>query len=570
MILPCIVISIYSKIEKLSYKNNYYGDIIKFMNRFLKLFTPSDEKLSKLSFNDLQQLPVAILGNIIFLFGFSTTFVAEMLRGTYLTASGSGVAVIIFITALILIKLNKIQTGLMFDTFGILVAIISMVFFLHGNDNIFEIYRSVCFIIVMAIFNQLFAISKRQLGIFFGVSSAIWIAAIIFLFPQFFTIDFKETIAAICIGSIAFLGSNFAILLLNKQKDKINEKAIEEQKSTEKSLATIRNVLNQTSENIEIGNELSNQVSSLADSFDGIKNLYSFLNQESKNLAEKASNINSSSEQVKNHVKEMQQNVLTQTKSLGMTSKAISDISESIDNISVIADKRRSSMTEMEQAVHMQQEKISELVNEVKKVSDSTASILSFVTTVNDVASRTGLLAMNASIEAAHAGTLGKGFSVIAQEIRKLSDETNRNAAGIEDEISHIVELVSQASVAAQNCINYTNTSNESLNSTIQGIEEILSAVKEMSAGVNAVLETLTNIVNDSHTSNELVEKSVAEINNQGTEITMITEFAENLESKVYSLNEKIVNAEQALVLVKDIAEQNSTSVQKLTETIKA
>lgn len=154
----------------------------------------------------------------------------------------------------------------------------------------------------------------------------------------------------------------------------------------------------------------------------------------------------------------MQQNILTQTDSINLTSKAITNISESINNITLIADKRRESMSAMEESVHMQQDKIRELVNEVKKVSDSTSSILTFVTTVNDVASRTGLLAMNASIEAAHAGTLGKGFSVIAQEIRKLSDETNKNASGIEDEISHIVELVSQASIAAQNCIRNQRT----------------------------------------------------------------------------------------------------------------
>lgn len=539
------------------------------MNKFIKLFTPSDEKLSEMSFNDLQQLPVAILGNFIFLFGFSMTFVAEMLRGTYLTAAGSGIAVLIFLTALVLIKLNKIQTGLMFDTCGILVAILAIVFALHTPDNVFEIYRSVCFIIVMAIFNQLFAISKRQLGIFFGVSGAIWLAAIFILFTDFLSIDFKETVAAIGIGTFAFLGSNFAILLLNKQKDKINEKAVEEQKETEHSLEKIRNVLNQTSENIEIGNELSNQVASLSNSFDGIKNLYSFLNKESQTLSEKTNNINNHSTQVKNHVKEMQQNILTQTDSINLTSKAITNISESINNITVIADKRRESMSAMEEAVHMQQDKIRELVNEVKKVSDSTSSILTFVTTVNDVASRTGLLAMNASIEAAHAGTLGKGFSVIAQEIRKLSDETNKNASGIEDEISHIVELVSQASIAAQNCINYTNTSNESLNSTIQGIEEILQAVREMSVGVNEVLESLKTVMLNSKTSNELVDKSVSEINEQDSEIEMITKFAENLELKVSNLNEKISNAENALELVADIANQNSESVKKLTETIK-
>ena len=49
------------------------------------------------------------------------------------------------------------------------------------------------------------------------------------------------------------------------------------------------------------------------------------------------------------------------------------------------------------------------------------------------VAAQTGLLAMNASIEAAHAGSLGKGFSIIAHEIRSLSEETTKNAEKISD-----------------------------------------------------------------------------------------------------------------------------------------
>ena len=109
------------------------------MNNFISRFLPDSESLEKKSFSELAQLPTAVYGNLIFLTGFCTTFIAEMLRGTYLTAAGSGIAFRSFLISLILIKKNKIKIGLLLDSVGILIAILAIVFFLHSPDNIFEI-----------------------------------------------------------------------------------------------------------------------------------------------------------------------------------------------------------------------------------------------------------------------------------------------------------------------------------------------------------------------------------------------------------------------------------------------
>ena len=267
----------------------------------------------------------------------------------------------------------------------------------------------------------------------------------------------KETISAIVIGTIAFLGSNSAILLLNKQKDLINDKAVSEKNLTDSSLATLKSVLNQSSENLEIGTVLNQQIENLSNSFAVIKNLYDYLNSQSNILSEQTITISNSSNQIKEHVQNMKTNIEEQSDSLAQTSTAMTDISQNIQNISRIADERKESMKLMEESILGQQTKISELVNEVEKVQQSTATISNFVNTVNAIAGRTGLLAMNASIEAAHAGTLGKGFSVIAQEIRKLSDETNKNAHNIEEELNQVIELVSTATITASGnqCVTY-------------------------------------------------------------------------------------------------------------------
>ena len=540
------------------------------MNKFVAAFLPDEDSLKDKPFAELAQLPTAVYGNFIFLCGFCTTFIAEMLRGTYLTAVGSGCAFLCFLTSLICIKKNKIRAGFILDTIGILIAILAIVFFLHAPDNIFEIYRSMCFIVVMAIFNQLFSLSKKQLSLFFAASCGIWLLAIIFLFKDFFAIDKRETIMAIGIGTIALIGSNAAILLLNKQKDAINDKAIAEQKVTDASLSTIKSVLNQSSKNLEIGNELNSQVLQLSDSFGEIQNLYDYLNTQSVSLTEKTSTISESSKQVMEHVQNMQQNILEQNNALNQTSVAMTEISSSIQNISSIADTRKVSMNRMEEDLNLQQIKIEELVHEVEKVQQSTASISSFVATVNAVAGRTGLLAMNASIEAAHAGALGKGFSVIAQEIRKLSDETNKNAHNIEDELTQIVELVENADNTAKDCINYTKASNQNIKTSIDGIEEILAGIGQIATGIDEVLNSLQNVVDTSKTSDALVGKSVQEINEQNQAISTILDFSNELHGRMQNLEEKLSTAQTALNSVKTIAEENNQSVEQLNQTLKS
>lgn len=520
------------------------------------------------SLNEKAQLPVAIYGNFIFLCGFCTTFIAEILRGTYVTAAGSGLALLCFLSALILIKKNKTNSGLLLDTCGILVAIVAIVFCLHSDDNIFEIYRSVCFIVVMGIFNQLFSVGKKQLSFFFILSSVIWVAAIILLFRDYFAIDVKETISAIVIGTIALVGANTAILLLNRQKDFINEKAIEEQKTTDASLNTLKQVLNQSSENLQIGTNLTNQVTDLTQSFGEIKKLYDYLNSQSEVLSEKTITINNASKQVMEHVRTMQENIQDQNDSLTQTSTAMTDISQTIQNINSIADQRKESMKLMEQNIGIQQQKISELVNEVEKVQKSTATISNFVNTVNAVAGRTGLLAMNASIEAAHAGTSGKGFSVIAQEIRKLSDETNKNAHNIEEELNQVVDLVTIAADTAKNCIEYTNSSTQSLNLTMDGIEEILAGIGKTSIAIEEVLMSLQNVVEKSETSDTLVQQSVEKINDEDNAIESISAFTTEIKDRVQNMSEQIKIVDSALESVQNIARANTDSAEKLTKTL--
>jgi len=120
--------------------------------------------------------------------------------------------------------------------------------------------------------------------------------------------------------------------------------------------------------------------------------------------------------------------------------------------------------------------------------------VLSVVKVIEDVSDRTNLLAMNASIEAAHAGESGRGFSVVAAEIRKLAEETSRNSKAIRETLDRNLDQVGTA-------VKASTASQQLLQNLVQAFFEIqtlldeqLAGMEELGLGTGQILESVGNL----------------------------------------------------------------------------
>lgn len=131
---------------------------------------------------------------------------------------------------------------------------------------------------------------------------------------------------------------------------------------------------------------------------------------------------------------------------------------------------------------------VSQIAQAIGQLDESSGRIGEITNTITEIASKTNLLALNAAIEAARAGQQGKGFTVLADEIRKLSENSNQAAGEIKDRIVEIqdrigfaVENINEGVAGVSEGVEKISTVKESMFRIIQSVRELVDSVKSAS-----------------------------------------------------------------------------------------
>ncbi len=179
-----------------------------------------------------------------------------------------------------------------------------------------------------------------------------------------------------------------------------------------------------------------------------------------------------------------------------------------------------------------------ELSNKLVELSSETTAVKGVLDVISDIADQTNLLALNAAIEAARAGEHGRGFAVVADEVRKLAERTQKSLGEINTTISVITQSVNDASEHMS-----TNAKAiEALSQNANDVEvEIHSSVSAIEDSITQVDETVTGYIDNSKTIATMITKvsNIEKISQENqTTVDEISDASSTLMDRTNNLND--------------------------------
>jgi methyl-accepting chemotaxis protein len=242
-------------------------------------------------------------------------------------------------------------------------------------------------------------------------------------------------------------------------------------------VASLTELLGQVKESVETTSETSRQLSENAET-----------------IAAGAQEQSSQSEDVASAVEEMSRTITENAMSAQKTAGMAKDNMDIANDGGAVVSQTLSKMRDIAQVVNTSAENIQKLGNSSKEISE-------IVSVIEDIASQTNLLALNAAIEAARAGEQGRGFAVVADEVRKLAERTT----GATQEISNMISGIQSETLSA---VDAMNIGNEEVSSGIDLADKAGNALSQIVESSENVL----NMINQIAAANEQQSATAEEI----------------------------------------------------------
>lgn len=380
----------------------------------------------------------------------------------------------------------------------------------------------------------------RALNIFIIITSlvlAILLGVIASLLVRTFINPIKDS--SDMLSSISKGEGDLTQRLINNKNDEVGDLSNNFNSFVEKLSVIINRVKETNKETGKVKDDLNHNSKITKEEVDDIIGQINDIKRDISQLNNYISTATSDIKAISSEIGGLNENIIEESSALEQSSAAINQMVASIDSVSKVSNLKSNSLNSLLENTKAGELEINKSSNAIKEVYSKIEEIKHINTLINQISAKTNLLAMNAAIEAAHAGELGRGFSVVANEIRKLAESSSNSVKGINDLIKDVIGNIEESFNSSREVQDLFKLINDGVMDVTSGMKEITYANNELNSGGREILEALSILTNIS----AHVKESSAQMNLMSNSIRISMDSSKELSDNVDNNMERIVNA---------------------------
>jgi methyl-accepting chemotaxis protein len=247
----------------------------------------------------------------------------------------------------------------------------------------------------------------------------------------------------------------------------------------------------QTKVLFDIGGNLSSNMTETAVAINEITANIRSVKEQSNNQASSISETNGAMEQITVNIGKLNKRIEEQNESVGQSSAAIEEMLANIKSITQTLVKNVENVRHLAGASEVGRNGLQEVVTDIQEIARQSDGLFEINAVMENIASQTNLLSMNAAIEAAHAGEAGKGFAVVADEIRKLAESSGEQSKTVSSVLKQISSAIDKIRVSTGRVLKEFEAIDSGVKTVSEQEATIRAAMEEQGAGSQQILEAI-------------------------------------------------------------------------------